>query len=694
MTKKRVMMIGLDGMDPFVVKKLVADGRMPNMKKLIETGVTTAGLDMIGAQPSVTPPNWCSLATGSWPRTHGVTCFFNHTLGKPLDVFSVNWDAKTVKSELIWETFSKAGKRSIMLNYCEAWPPRIENDQYGVFVDGTGVIPFLRNSIDFQKIISWEEGDFAIKEWVHAVDTSAGDCVVYADAFEEMSNSDGAEAGGSAMWGDGDYQTRVEYTADMTPEERRKAYEVQGFDPSQADRILTPLKTPDSWTAKLPEGAKVASFPINQGLLRRFLVVSASDGVHYDTVSIYANKKSDKPMGIATLNNRWSDFIIDTYNVSGQKVRASYKFRILELAEDGSKGEIYFSHVINYDAVNYMYPKEMGRKLLDEVGPMLPMAKYACRQERDDEVTLESWSQVFDWHEKAADWLFNEYPDWELFYTHMHGIDEYNHWYINYAIPGSHPEWERIRELMYRHYERNDQYLGFLMKHLDENTAMIITSDHAAVPHSVGDHNPGLGALGSITANVMCELGFTVLNKDENGNVLRDKDGEVSIDWSKTRAIAQRSSHIYLNVKGRDPQGIVEPKDYDATVQEVISALYNYREPVNGKRIVSFAMNRNEMEIVGMGGDNCGDIWYQLVPTFCDEHAFSPSSTNNEGWSLGNFLLMNGGGLKKGETINRVVRIVDVVPTICYLAEAPMPSNVEGGVIWQALEGFEENKYQ
>ena len=99
------------------------------------------------------------------------------------------------------------------------------------------------------------------------------------------------------------------------------------------------------------------------------------------------------------------------------------------------------------------------------------------------------------------------------------------------------------------------------------------------------------------------------------------------------------------------------------------------------------------MEIVGMGGPNCGDIWYQVQPTFCDEHAFSPSTTNNEGHSLGNFLLMNGGGFKKGETINRVVRIVDVVPTICHLAECPMPSNVEGGVIWQALEGFVENKY-
>lgn len=692
MTKKRVMMIGLDGADPFVIRKLINDGRLPNMKKLLENGVATKGLDMIGAQPSVTPPNWTSLATGNWPRTHGVTCFFNQTLGKPLDQLEINWDTRRVESEMIWEDFSRNKKRSIMLNYCEAWPPRDPEDEYGIYIEGTGVTPFLRSSVDFQKIISWEEGDFATKVWPHAVDTSAGDCVIYGDAYEEMSGSE-SSGGSSAMWADSDYQVRVDYNDDKSPEAIRKAYEESGFDPSQADRVKTALKIPENWTGELPEGAKVASFPINNGLLRRFLVVSASDGVHFDTVSIYANKKSNAPMGTATLNHKWSEFIFDEYNVNGKKVKVSYKFRILDLADDGSKGEIYFSHVTNFEDVSYFQPQNVGRQMLDEIGPMLPFAKYACRQERDDEVTLESWEQVYDWHARATDWLFEHYSDWDLFYTHLHGIDEYNHWYINYAIPGSHPEWERIRELIYRQYEVNDKYIGSVMKHLDDNTAIIITSDHAAVPHSVGDYNPGLGSLGLLTATVMEQLGFTVIKKDEEGKAIRKEDGSAIIDWTKTRAVAVRSSHIYINLKGRDPEGIVEPEDYDKTVQEVISALYAYRLPGTNKRIVSFAMTRDEMEIVGMGGKHCGDIWYQLVPTFGDEHAFSPSTTKNEGWSLGNLLIMSGAGFKTGATINRPVRIVDVVPTICHLTDTPMPSNVEGGVIWQALEGFEEKDY-
>ena len=44
---------------------------------------------------------------------------------------------------MIWEAFAAEGKKSIMLNYCEAWPPRTE-DENSIFIDGTGVVPFLR----------------------------------------------------------------------------------------------------------------------------------------------------------------------------------------------------------------------------------------------------------------------------------------------------------------------------------------------------------------------------------------------------------------------------------------------------------------------------------------------------------------------------------------------------------------------
>ena len=235
-------------------------------------------------------------------------------------------------------------------------------------------------------------------------------------------------------------------------------------------------------------------------------------------------------------------------------------------------------------------------------------------------------------------------------------------------------------------YEINDRYVGKLMEQLDGNTAIFITSDHAAVPHSIGTTNPGIGSLSAIQLPVMEELGLTKSYDDANGIH--------QIKWDETIAVAQRSSYIYINLKGRDPHGIVEPEDYEKTVQMVIDKLYGYRHPVTGERVVAFCLTRNEMEMVGMGGEHVGDILYQVKPTYCNEHAFSPSTSTNEGYSLNNLCIMTGAGFKKGVKINRTVRIVDVVPTICHLGEVPMVSNVEGGVIWQALEGFEEKSYK
>lgn len=146
-------------------------------------------------------------------------------------------------------------------------------------------------------------------------------------------------------------------------------------------------------------------------------------------------------------------------------------------------------------------------------------------------------------------------------------------------------------------------------------------------------------------------------------------------------------------MKGREPHGIVDPKDYDKTVQKIIDDLYNYRDPKNGKRVVAFCMTRREMELVGMGGPHCGDILVQLVPTFNMEHAASPSPCENEGFSLGLIFILAGDGVKQNTVINRVVHEVDIAPTLCYLANSRPCSNTEGGVIWQALEGFEEKQY-
>ena len=77
MMKNKVMILGIDGMDPRFTKKLVEEGKLPHIKAYIERGSAREDLAMLGGTPTITPPMWTTLATGATPATHGITCFWN-----------------------------------------------------------------------------------------------------------------------------------------------------------------------------------------------------------------------------------------------------------------------------------------------------------------------------------------------------------------------------------------------------------------------------------------------------------------------------------------------------------------------------------------------------------------------------------------------------------------------------------------
>ena len=417
---------------------------------------------------------------------------------------------------------------------------------------------------------------------------------------------------------------------------------------------------------------------VNNGLTRRYILLTQSEGKVYDTVSIYKNKKSVS-IGQAK-NGLWSEWIYDKYIKEEDDIKVGYKIRVMDIAEDGSAAKFYLSHATNLDDHSYDYPKGVGQELLEHVGPFMNFATIDRYTELGDEICMESWEMIMDWHIKAADYLMEKYNDWSLFYTHLHGIDLANHWYINEAIEDSHPRWKENAELIDRMYEINDKFVVAMLKYLDGNSNIFITSDHAAIPRSVGYENPGLGEISGLNAKVLSELGYTVINEVPGVKNL------YMVDLSKSRAVNSRGSHILINLKGRDPGGIVEPEDYEKTVQQLISDLYAYRDPIHGERVVSFCMTREEMEAIGMGGPHSGDIFFQMTKDFGLEHAFAPPHMTNHGYSMGCICLMCGSDIKEGEFIKRPIRTVDVVPTICHVCNVNMPDDVEGGIIYQALK--------
>src|SRR5262245_34236894 len=70
--KERVAIMGFDGMDPALVRKFMDEGKLPNLKKLADSG-TFSKLET--TQPSESPVAWASFATGVNPGKHNVYDF-------------------------------------------------------------------------------------------------------------------------------------------------------------------------------------------------------------------------------------------------------------------------------------------------------------------------------------------------------------------------------------------------------------------------------------------------------------------------------------------------------------------------------------------------------------------------------------------------------------------------------------------
>ena len=207
---------------------------------------------------------------------------------------------------------------------------------------------------------------------------------------------------------------------------------------------------------------------------------------------------------------------------------------------------------------------------------------------------------------------------------------------------------------------------------------MLIVSDHALV--SPAHEVPMLSESSGINARVMQELGFTTLKQDEDGNDLHE------VDWSKTKAVAIRCNHIYLNIKGRDPQGIVEPQDQYETEEEIITALYGYKDKETGRRIVALALRNKDAAVLGMSGPECGDILFFMEEGFNIIHMDSLST--QKGYfdtSVSPIFVAAGTGIKEGCKTDRVIRQVDVAPTIAALMGVRMPAQSEGSVVHQIM---------
>lgn len=116
MERKKVLILGIDGLDPRLTKKYIDEGRMPNTKKFLERGSAEIRYEMIGGQPTVTPPMWTTLATGASPRVHGITGYYRHNVER--DILEYNFESTNCHAEQLWNVTAEAGIKTLVWH----WP--------------------------------------------------------------------------------------------------------------------------------------------------------------------------------------------------------------------------------------------------------------------------------------------------------------------------------------------------------------------------------------------------------------------------------------------------------------------------------------------------------------------------------------------------------------------------------------------
>ena len=673
---EKIIIVGVDGFDPSLARKFLDQGKMPNLKKFIEKGSCRKDLSMLGAMPTVTPPMWTTLATGAYPATHGITGFFNQHPTK-LDTCIYALDSNMCKAEQLWNVFAEAGKKTLVWHWPgSSWPPTSDSPNLHV-VDGTqpNTLGFGTAMIDWDKICLADESITKLQFAAHdASDKGVAGCVItdLEDVIAEdtpknkLSGADARKIIGGA---------KKEITVLAMDESDTEVNLLMG---SNSDIINSPIKKASGW-ANAPADAKEFTLLTSAGFVRRpCLILKNEDGI-YDHIAIFKSKKDVQP--IFTLRkNVYEKNFIDDINKDGNPKPASRCARILELAEDGSRIRLWLGHATDLTNDQVWHPKKLHHEITEKFGAV-PLAAQCTGKihENVEKLLLPSWDIYTQWQADCLTYLMDN-NRYDVIFSHVHNVDALGHKFWHFAKyrecwnndPGF---YQKAIEYV---YEQTDRYIGRFLKYVDEGWTVFIVSDHGLMCE---ENETPILAEGAVNIPVMKELGYTVLKKDADGNELRE------IDWSKTRAVAIRGGQIYLNIKGRDPEGIVDPADKYNLEAEIITDLYRFRDHITGKRVVAVALRNKDAIIIGEGGPECGDIVFFMEEGYNVIHMDSLSTQSGYfDTSVSPIFVAAGPGIKQKYVTDRVIRQVDVAPTLAVLGGVRMPKQCEGAPIYQILD--------
>ncbi|MBN1661792.1 MAG: alkaline phosphatase family protein [Anaerolineae bacterium] len=373
---------------------------------------------------------------------------------------------------------------------------------------------------------------------------------------------------------------------------------------------------------------------------------------------------------------------------------------------------------------DYAYPADLRREIEAlvpgyEPDPFDPVAATASQA-----LALAGWMEK---HERVARHLAETRPA-DLYFSVVQALDHLQHLFWNDvvgAVPGAGTTGDGgCGTLVNRCYTLADDIIGHRVGLIDERTTLFLVSDHGFGPANKSFHvnrfleEEGLLAMGGGEAGdgIVARLGLTpervrgvVRRLDVLGlrrhmgrlarvTLGRRLDAQLTppVDWSRTQAVSgsPATEGIYLNVRGREPAGIVEPgQAYEALRERIITALGALHDPETGEPVVRAAYRREEI-YAGPFLDQIPDVVFDLGdgPYLANDalganHVIAPLPPDylQGRHRPAGILVAAGPHVRRGMPIEGA-RIVDVMPTVLYSLGLPVPRDVDGRVLEEIFE--------
>lgn len=265
--------------------------------------------------------------------------------------------------------------------------------------------------------------------------------------------------------------------------------------------------------------------------------------------------------------------------------------------------------------------------------------------------------------------------EWDHFQFVEIGLDRIQHGFWKHHDPEHrrHPEETPYRNAIRDYYRYLDDEIGGLLELLDDETLVVVLSDHGAQRLD-----------GGFCINEwLVREGDLVLNGYPDAVTgLRELD----IDWARTRAWGEGGyyARLFLNVKGREPQGTVHPDDYEKVRDELIAKLEATVDD-EGRPMGTVAFRPEDIYrdvrniapdlIVHFGGlywRSIGGVGYPAVHV--QENDTGPDDCNHS--QFGSFVLAGSNVPISGEVDG--AHLLDVAPTVLELAGYDVPETMQG----------------